>query len=234
MLNGVTAPSPYLSDKVDDSFVAMRQAVVQQIGFDFLGTLKDALWAVDRLPDPGQTKQSWHYAGRAIDFDRNLVFGGPPPVEVVREDIGVNTYWRVYVRVPNELQGGQLGEPLKHLPWDFASRTSGDPQTFEQGGKTKTAVPAGYYVDFTQLAEDYGWMSVPSERTWRSNYSGILYWEYDKREGLSWNDAMLQLYTQDQINGFLKSPTPLPVPPTALPDTPGPTRTATPIPPDTR
>jgi len=232
VLKGVTAPSPYLSDKVDDSFVAMRQAVVEQIGFDFLGTLKEALWAIDRLPDPGQGKQSWHYAGRAIDFDRNLVFGNPPPIEVVREDLGVNTYWRVYVRVPNELQGGQLGEPLKRLPWDFASRTSGDPQTFEQGGKTKATAPAGYYVDFTQLAEDFGWMRVPSERTWRSNYPGILYWEYNKREGLSWNDAMLQLYTQDQVNAFLKGPTPLPIPPTAPPDTPAPAKSATPIPPD--
>ncbi len=232
-LPGITAASPYLSDKVDDSFMALRAAVVQQAGFDFLGTLKEALWNVDRLPEPGQPLQSWHYAGRSFDFDRNLVFGDPPPVEVVREEVGVNTYWRVYLRVPKEFQNGQLGEPLKALPWDFASRRSGDPQTFEQGGRVKATVPAGYYVDLTQIAEDFGWIRIPSERTWRSNYGGLLYWQFDKRESLSWNEAMLQLYTQEQIADFLNGPPPQPTPPPALTDTPVPDRkTATPIPPD--
>ncbi|HLY27729.1 MAG TPA: DPP IV N-terminal domain-containing protein, partial [Aggregatilineales bacterium] len=235
-LSGVTAPNPYLSDKVDDSFVALRAAIVQRAGFDFLGNLQDALWAQDRPPEPGQSRQSWHYGGRAFDFDKNLVFGSPSPIEVVREDSGVNTLWRVYIRVPEELQGGQLGEPLKRLPWDFASRSSGDPQTFENGGRTKASVPAGYYVDFTEIAQDYAWMPVPSGRDWRRNYSSILYWEFDKNEGLSWTEAMLQLYSQDDLNAFLNGPTPLPVPiaaSTATPDR-GPTRTPTPIPPDAK
>ncbi len=209
---------------------------MQQAGFDFLGNLSDALWSTDRLPEPGQGRQSWHYAGRAFDFDKNLVFGDPAPIEVVREDIGVNTYWHVYIRVPEELQGGQLGEPLKRIPWDFASRSSGDPQAFEQGGRKKAAVPPGYYIDFTALAENYGWMRIPSERTWRSVYSSILYWEYDKREGLGWNDAMLELYTQDQIAAFLNGPTQVPTPivrPSEV-NTRAAPRTPTPIPPDTK
>jgi TolB protein len=237
-LSGVNAPYPYLSDKVDDSFMALRQTVVQQIGFDFLGTLKEAAWSIERgsehLPEPGQSRLNWHYAGRSFDVDRNLIFGDPPPIDLAREDIGVNTYWRMYVRVPDELQGGQLGEPLKVLPWDFASRTSGDPEAFENGGKYKTAVPSGYYVDFTQLAEDYGWTRIPSDRTWRSNFPGILYWEYDRRDNLSWNDAMLELYTQEQINLFLSGPAQVPTPIPLPTETPGPTRTPTPIPPDVK
>ncbi len=233
-LAGVNAPNPYLSDKVDDSFVALRNAIVQQAGFDFLGNLQDALWAQDRPPEPGQSLQSWHYAGRAIDFDKNLVFGSPPPVEVVREDTPVNTQWRVYVRVPDELQGGQLGEPLKAIPWDFASRSSGDPQTFENGGRNESSVPTGYYVDVTQIAEDYGWLPVPSGRDWRRNYSSILYWEFDKTEGLSWTEAMLQLYSQSDLSAFLNGPTPMPISLATSTGTPerGPTRTPTPIPPD--
>ncbi len=234
ILNGINAPKPYLSDKVDDSFLALRAEVVKQAGTDFLGTLKDALWEQDRVPDPGQSRQSWHYAGRAFDFDKNLVFGSPSPVEVVREDVGVNTYWRVYLRVPEELQGGQLGEPLKHVPWDFASRSSGDPQAFEDGGRPKTSVPSGYYVDFTELAANFGWLRIPSERDWRRNYSSLLYWEFDKRETLSWNEAMLQLYSQQEVAAFLNGPTlvPTPVaPPTETPQRGG-TRTPTPIPPD--
>ena len=65
----------------------------------------------------------------------------------------------------------------------------------------------------------------------KTNFSSLLYWEYDKREGFSWNDAMAQLYPQDQIQAFLAGPTAIPV--TAVPsDTPGPRKTPTPIPPD--
>jgi TolB protein len=235
LLSGINAPSPSLSDKVDDSFVGLRIAVNKAVNRDFLGTLRDAYWDLSRLPEPGQVRENWHYAGRAFSLDENLVFGDVPPIEVVREDVGVNTFWRVYIRVPEDLQNGQLGEPLKRLPWDFASRRSGDPQTFEQGGRPKTAVPTGYYVDFTLIAEDYGWSRVPSDRTWRQNYPAIRYWEFNKRDGLTWRDAMLQLYTQDQINAFLSGPAQAPTPfaqPTNTP-TSGPTRTPTPIPPDT-
>lgn len=224
--------NPILADRTVDSFEALRQAVNQQTGFDFLGQLQDAYWDLTRYPDPNLSRQDWHYTGRSFSFDKNLVYNNPAPLEIVREDIGSNTYWRVYLRVADNAQGGQLGEPLKRLPWDFASRTSGDPQVFEQGGRTKVAVPAGYYVDFTQLAEDYGWTRVPSERTWRKNFTSILYWEYDKRDGLNWNDAMLEVYTQKTIDAFLNGPTPLPtLKPTAT-DTPGPRKTPTPIPPD--
>jgi hypothetical protein len=75
----------------------------------------------------------------------------------VREDIGVNTYWHVYVRVADDAQSGQLGEPLRTMPWDFASRTRGDVQAYNEGGRIRTTMPAGYYVDLTQLAADYGW-----------------------------------------------------------------------------
>lgn len=227
----------FLIDKVDDSFMALREATRNKAGLDFLGGRIDTAWAIaggDRhVPDPGQELKNWHYAGRAFDFDRNLVFNDPPAVEIVREDdANGSTYWRVYVRVAEPLQGGGLGEPLKRLPWDFASRTSDDPQAFANGGRTKTTVPSGYYVDFTALAEDYGWMRVPANRSWRALASGLLYWEFDKPEGLSWNDAMLQVYTQADIDAFLSGPPLRPTnpPPTFTP--PGPTRTPTPIPPD--
>lgn len=233
-LPGVSAPLPVLSDRVDDSFNALRQAVLRATGYDFLGRLQDASWSLDRLPEPGQPRQAWYYAGRAFAFDRNLVFNQPiAPIEIMREDIGARTFWRVYVRVDEAQQGGQLGEPLKALPWDFASRGIGDPQAFEQGGRIKPAVPSGYYVDLTRLAEDFGWERAAAGPDWRSNFPGIRYWEFYRQDGLQWNQAMLELYTQFQIDNFLFGPPP------AATNTPIPTetepavrRTATPIPPD--
>ena len=194
--------------------------------------MQDALWSRDRLPEPGQSRQSWQYAGRAFSFDRNLVFNNPPPIEVVREDVGVNTFWRVYIRVDEASQGGPLGEPLKQIPWDFASRTSGDPQVFEQGGRLKVTVPTGYYVDFTLLAEDYGWQRIPSERQWRANFPSLLYWEFDRRDNLTWMEAMAELYTQEEIDAFLFGPTPVPTKPPEPTETPVPRRSPTPVPPD--
>ncbi len=225
-----------LTDKVDNSFNALREATRNKTGLDFLGAGIDMWWPAqgeDRhIPDPRQGLQNWHYAGRAFDFDRNLVFNDPPAVEVVREDDGNgNTFWRVYVRVSEKLQGGQLGEPLKRLSWDIASRTSTDPQAYENGGRLKAAVPGGYYIDFTALAEDYGWNRIAANRSWVALAQGMLYWEFDKRESLTWNDAMLELYTQQDVDTFLSGP---PLRPT-FPSTPteaGPTRTPTPIPPD--
>ncbi len=235
LLNNVVAPQPYLSDRVNDSFEALRSRVLEKVGYDFFGTLEDAFWHRDRPPEPGEPRENWHYTGRAIAFDRNLIYAGPPaPVEIVRETKEVNTYWRVYVRVVEDAQNGTLGEPLRQVPWDFTARISGDVQGYESGGKLKDAVPPGYYVDLTQIAADYGWHRVPARRTWQSNFSAIQFWEFHKTDGLSWEAAMLELYTPEELQNFFVSATAVPAPlplPTAEP-TAAPRRTATPIPPD--
>jgi len=150
---------------------------------------------------------------------------------VVREDIGINTYWRLYARAA--VQDGQLGEPLRDLPWDFGARSQGDPRAYDEGGRLRSSVPAGYYVDLTQLFADYGWERVPANRTWRANFGGVLFWQFVKSDGLTWETAMLELYNAEDLNTFLTIPTAFPTPTLAPPTpTPEPTRTATPVPPD--
>lgn len=235
LLNGVTAPLPRLSSRVNESFEAFRMAVLDRAGYDFLGTLEDAFWPQGRPPEAGEPADNWHYTGRAIAIPRDLIYLPPPaPIEVVREDIEVNTFWRVYVRVPEELQGGAFGEPLRDLPWDFTARSSGSPEDYERGGRLKDLPPAGYYIDLTEIAADYGWERVPAQRTWQHNFGAIQFWELRKSDGLSWRDAMLELYTPEELDAFLAGATSVPAPP-PLP-TQEPTaevqRTPTPIPPD--
>ncbi|MBN2469913.1 MAG: PD40 domain-containing protein, partial [Anaerolineae bacterium] len=231
LLGDVEAPNPYLSDRVNDSFNALREAVLEQTGDDYLGTLEDAFWALDRLPEPGQERLNWHMTGRAFALNRNLIYGFPPPLEIVREEIGVRTYWRVYARAA--IQDGQLGEPLRDLPWDFSARSGGDVQAYEEGGRLRASVPTGYYVDLTQLFEDYGWQRLPADRSWRYNFSGVLFWEVVKMEGLSWEEAMLEIYSAAELEQFLTAPTAFPTSTLAPPTfTPEPTRTPTPVPPD--
>ena len=50
----VNAPSPYLSDAVDQSFTALRQRVLVEAGWDFLGQLDGMFEELTARPLPGQ------------------------------------------------------------------------------------------------------------------------------------------------------------------------------------
>lgn len=201
---------PNLSDRVNDSFNALRARVNQEAGRDFLGQLEHALWDLDYRPQPGEERRNWHMTGRAFSFNRNLLLGFPAEVEVVREDTDLVTYWRVYVRVADEAQSGQLGEPLRHMPWAFVSSAQGDVEAYDQGGRLQTQMPSGYYIDLTQIAQDYGWERMPAGSDWRANVFSRNYWMFRKTDGLTWLDAMRELYTQGQLGGFWPTPTPPP------------------------
>jgi TolB protein len=208
-LNNVDSPNPVLSDAVNDSFNALRERVLEVSGQDFLGELDNTFWVIDQLPQPGEDRRDWHKTGRAFSVARNSILGFPPVIEMVREDVGVNTYWRVYLRVADEAQSGQLGEPLKYMPWDFLSRSSGDVEAYNQGGRVKTELPEGYYIDLTELAFDYGWEWTPAGNDWRANANTINYWMFRKTDGLDWYNAMLEIYAVSQLGGFAATPTPV-------------------------
>lgn len=207
-LLGVTAPSAYLNERVNDSFNALRERTLETTGWDFLGELEDAFWSLERLPQPGEERRNWYMTGRQFGVNRNLIVGFPARMEIVREDMGLTTGWRMYARVADEAQSGQLGEPLRQIPWDFAARSLGDVEAYDQGGRLKPEVPAGYYVDFTQLAVDYGWQRAPVGTDWRANVNSINYWLFRKTDGLAWYPAMRELYTDGQLGGFAPTPTP--------------------------
>jgi TolB protein len=209
-LPDVTAPNVYLSNRVDDSFNALRRGSAEVTGWDFLGKLEDAFWGLDRPPQPGEERRNWLMTGRAFAVDRNLNLGFPARLEMVREDIGVDTFWQLYVRVSDDAQNGQLGEPLRRMPWDMLSRDGGDVAAYDQGGKLKTTIPSGYYVDFTRLARDYGWDWMPAGTDWRANFNAVNYWLFRKAEGMTWYEAMRELYTNDQLGGFAPTATPIP------------------------
>jgi len=203
-----------LSERVNDSFQALRISTNQALGWDMLGSLSDVFWDINDRPPAGQDPRSWFKTGRAFAFNRNRIVGFPPQVEVVREDTELATFWRVYVRVADDAQNGQLGEPLRVIPWDFERETV---ESYDRGGALKPQMPRGYYVDLTQMAADYGWDRVPAEPDWRDNFDVRNYWVFQKRDGLTWYDAMRELYTFGAMGGFNPTATPAPVQPTAPP-----------------
>ncbi|MEO1288213.1 MAG: hypothetical protein AAFV93_10625, partial [Chloroflexota bacterium] len=200
-LGNVQTDQAFLSDAVDDSFNALRQAILEQTNLDYLGALDDAFWRLERPADFGEPGRNWHRTGRAFAIRRTGLQGFPPQIEVVREDIGNQVFWRVFVRVDDDTQRGQLGEPLRDIPWDFLS-TEENVDAFETGGRDRREVPSGYYVDLTILASDYGWERQPAGGDWIANQRARNFWLYINADGLDWCDAMLQLYSEGELVNY--------------------------------
>lgn len=193
----INAPAPYLSDRVDQSFLALRDQVILQSGWDFLGEVDNMYAPLASLPLPGLSAQSWNKAGRAFDFYARHALAFEPQLEIVRQEIGHQTYWRTYLRAT--VQDGSMGEPLRDLPWDFRARFGAEPQYYDQGGKWRDSIPAGYYLDFTALAADYGWTWIPAADNWRTFYPAIFFWHYENQQNLTWEQAMLELFRPDEL-----------------------------------
>jgi hypothetical protein len=210
-LFNVDAPNPALSERVNDSFNALRAYVLQTTGVDFFGELEHALWGLDYRPQAGEDNPNWHMTGRAFSFNRNLILGFPAAVEIVREDTDLRTYWRVYIRVDEDAQQGELGEPLRRFPWLFPNPNEGDVQTFDAGGRLRSTVPTGYYVDLTQIIEDFEWERAPAGTNWRANVLARNYWVFRKTDGLTIYDALRELYAESQLGGYVPTSTPPPI-----------------------
>lgn len=193
----VDAPSPYLSDRVDQSFLALRERVMAEAGWDYLGKLDNLFVALASRPQPDESRENWNQAGRAFDVPYQDPLAFEPQIEVVREDVDTQTFWHVYLKTA--VQDGSQGEPLRQLPWDFRARFGDEPQYYDQGGKLKEAIPPGYYVDFTALAADYGWERVPAGKAWRTFFPSIRFWHFENRQGLVWWEAMREVYTEADL-----------------------------------
>ena len=191
----VEAPYPMLQDLVDESFIALREALATRIGWDYLSTLENAYVPLTSPLSPGKL-EDWLYTGRA--FTLNPVVSNAGWMVVMREDFGSETYWRVYLRA--RFQDGSQGMPLYNLPWDLNARYSGDPRTYEQGGAPVSSIPPGYWLDYTQLAASFGWQRLPALSTWRSAIPSARYNEFVLIDGLDWYSAMLEIYPPEAIN----------------------------------
>jgi len=218
MLEDLQAPYPQFHDDVDDSFMALREAVAERSGWDALANLENAFIPLTTALSPGM-QEDWLYTGRA--FALNPVIANAGWMVTTRHEIGNQTYWRIYLyaQEQNDSKGMPLHEPL----WDLTTRYSLDPASYEAGG-TFAPVPAGYWVDFTALARNYGWQRLPASSNWRHFYKGTRFTTFVQKGNLSWYEAMLELYPPD----ILLTPTPL-LPPSKTPSpTPRPTRTPQP------
>ncbi len=192
-VEGIQAPYPQLHDLVDESFNALRTRVIQETGWDTLASLENAFIPLTTSLEPGM-KEDWLYTGRAFSINTLMATAGW--LVTLREDIGGQTYWRVYIRCA--VQDGSLGEPIHNAPWNLSARYDLDPTTYEQGG-AYAPVPSGYWVDITDLTAVYGWERLPALPNWRTYYAGTRFSEFVMPDGLDWYAAMRELYPEEAL-----------------------------------
>ncbi len=196
---GIPYSTVRLNSKVAQSFRRLRERVLNASGVDFLVDISDALRPLD-LETSDSDYLSWHKAGRAVDTLWDLGwYGRYAWLEVVREDRNGEVFWRLWVRC--RVQDGSCGEPLTEQPWDFSYAARWERFPGEGGGPR--GFLDGYYVDFTTLAHDEGWLRISSyehsDFDWRTDKNALEYWHYQRTDGLTWWEAMRELHTPEEL-----------------------------------
>jgi TolB protein len=209
-LGDVSAPYPYLHDQIDESFTAMRKMIGQNTGWDFLASLENAYLPVSE-PATLDIRENWLYTARAIDFNTMPMYAGW--LVTVREDIGGDTFWRVFIRARK--QDGSQGMPLRQCIWDFNARYSGSTETYEKGGEC-VPPPPGYWVDFTEIALRFNWNRVPALGNWKTFFPAARFNQIINNENLSWEAAMSQILPPEALITATYIPTRTPAPPTNI------------------
>ncbi len=192
-ISGIEAPEPWLSDAADESFSGLRGLVSEKIGWDFLNTLSDAAMSLTATAQP-QITPNWFFTGRAIAL--NLAPYEADYLVASREDFAGETYWRLWVKC--KTQDGSCGKPLSLPVWDFNSRFTGEIAAYENGGKN-IPPPDGFWVDFTDLASRFGWERLPALHQWRTYFPATQFNTLVYRQGLSWRQALLEIYSLDAV-----------------------------------
>jgi TolB protein len=210
-LEDIAVADPRLNAAVVESYRAWREEVYEKTGWDYLGQLSDV------LREPGYVSRkhygylTWHKAGRAVDLrfelpdeegrDQLLIVGKNIP-STGSGHRGKRTYWRLFIRC--RAQDGSQGRPLTDRPWVFwfLLDKEKEPEAYEAGGRP-TSIPSGYYEDFTAIARRHGWHRIPAfeeeDYDWRWDTLGREFWHYQKADGLTWYQAMLQIYPEETL-----------------------------------
>jgi TolB protein len=201
-----------VNELVAPSLVSWQRDIEAATGWDLLHMTLGSLRFIDQeRAKPLYTYDygylSWHKTGRALDLPLEYKVEGADQMLVVREDLGANTYWRMYLRTAK--QDGSQGEPLTGNPWRFWWRIvpTEEPEAYDAGGK-RLPIPAGYYVDITALGKRQGWERIASYQIegdyhWSVDSNATEYWHYEHTSGLNWWDAISQIYPLDTLQKYV-------------------------------
>ncbi|MBC8159953.1 MAG: hypothetical protein H7Z42_01935, partial [Roseiflexaceae bacterium] len=190
-VDDIDAPSSLFATAVVGSFTRLRAQVQGQLGYDFLHTFGDTWRSIGNM---NGGLASWHKTGRAFDVPHAFNAGGERRLYLARQVLGNQTYFRMYLRARQ--QDGSAGAPMRESVFEVLGRQN-DPAVIREGGYPLPP-PSGYFIDFTELAEREGWTRIPGltapDGDWRKYYNDIEYWHYERRDNLTWYDAMMLVH----------------------------------------
>lgn len=208
MLASFTEQPVRVNELVAPSVVSWQEDVLEASGWDLLHMTLGSWRNIDRVRKREMYEYdygylSWHKSGRAIDIPLEYKVDGTDRMLVVREDLGDNVYWRMYLKAAE--QDGTQGEPLKDNPWLYWWHIVPDaePEAYDAGGKRRS-IPGGYYVDVTAIAKRHGWeriacYAIEDDYHWNTDSNGTEYWHYERTDGLLWWEAMQQIYPAETL-----------------------------------
>jgi TolB protein len=208
ILVGYTGQPIQVNELLAPSMVAWQQDVLAASGWDYLHETLGTWRNIDQVRKKEMYAYdygflSWHKAGRALDLALEYKVDGANQMVLAREDLGEQIYWRMYLRTAK--QDGTQGEPLKENPWLhwWHIVPEHEPEAYDAGGK-RLRIPGGYYADITALAKRHGWeriacYAIEGDYHWNTDSNGTEYWHYERTDGLSWWDAMQQIYALETL-----------------------------------
>ena len=149
----VVAPLPYLRRGAAESFNALREAITDVAGFDFLARCGDMLRLGDaKALKPGTVFNSRHKQGEAFDYNQE-----DPRVLLVREYGLKGLKWRTYLLCQKQ---------------DGSQCVKADLYTDNAG------FVSGYVFDFTAAAEQFGWERIHAQPGWIKGPTKKEFWHY--------------------------------------------------------
>lgn len=157
---------PYLrTGKPADMFTALREKIINVAGFDFLSKFGDMMRPRNfHTNEQGVSNSSRHKCGDAFDYNQ-----GDSQLVVIEDPRNGVTYFRTYLKCKK--QDGTQGELMA-----------------PNGGSPK------FYVDFTSIAEAFGWHRIRAQSGWKHVWKKREFWHYQMTEGYTFDQGIELLY----------------------------------------
>jgi hypothetical protein len=183
VINSKDPEKKELNDAVAKSyrdFVAeVKTLTGKDLALNFGDTVRELAAPTSKV---GADTVSWHKTGRAVDIDQTIEGW------VIRENPkGKDMYFTIY---------------LKHATPTTKAKAP-IIVNFPKGTKFNyfyyPVKPKDAYVNVTEVAKKHGWLPIPAQKGWKSKKAKMEWWHFEKRGGLSWYQALKEIYTEKTI-----------------------------------
>jgi hypothetical protein len=154
--------------KLRSDAAAAWDAIVNKVnaaGGTLEGPYGDTTRSYDFKAGAGASRHSFHYAGRAVDIQQALAGGRNQRYYVAKDANGADMFWRIWCKTIDATKGTAVKAKEKTY-YDLYSRK-------------ELSMPAGNYVDLTQLIESDGTFErIHAQQGWEVSSKKLEWWHF--------------------------------------------------------